>query len=52
MWVNESYSFACMRCAWHGWEQAYEIESTTVDSKTATSTSMLLRGRRAGRPPR
>ncbi|MFJ9628956.1 hypothetical protein ACIRU8_14775 [Streptomyces sp. NPDC101175] len=23
--VNESYSFACMRCG-HGWEQAYEIE--------------------------
>lgn len=23
--VNESYSFACMRCG-HGWEQSYEIE--------------------------
>ncbi|MFC4498652.1 MULTISPECIES: hypothetical protein [Streptomyces] len=23
--VNESYSFACMRCG-HGWEQAYAIE--------------------------
>ncbi|EFG65162.1 hypothetical protein [Streptomyces sp. SPB074] len=23
--VQESYSFACMRCG-HGWEQAYEIE--------------------------
>lgn len=23
--VNESYSFACMRCG-HGWEQDYEIE--------------------------
>ncbi|OIJ62953.1 hypothetical protein [Streptomyces mangrovisoli] len=26
--VNESYSFACMRCG-HGWEQAYEIEHHT-----------------------
>ncbi|MEU2735796.1 hypothetical protein ABZ656_10215 [Streptomyces sp. NPDC007095] len=23
--VNESYSFACMRCG-HGWEQSFEIE--------------------------
>ncbi|MGP4010887.1 hypothetical protein [Streptomyces sp. 4N124] len=26
--VNESYSFACMRCG-HGWEQSYEIEHHT-----------------------
>ncbi|MFH9982680.1 hypothetical protein ACH4ND_26250 [Streptomyces sp. NPDC017179] len=26
--VNESYSFACMRCG-HGWEQSYEIEHYT-----------------------
>ncbi|KQX83099.1 hypothetical protein [Streptomyces sp. Root1310] len=26
--VNESYSFACMRCG-HGWEQAFEIEHHT-----------------------
>ncbi|WP_073949447.1 hypothetical protein [Streptomyces kebangsaanensis] len=26
--VNESYSFACMRCG-HGWEQAYETEHHT-----------------------
>ncbi|WP_062645284.1 hypothetical protein [Streptomyces maremycinicus] len=26
--VDESYSFACMRCG-HGWEQAYEIEHHT-----------------------
>lgn len=26
--VDESYSFACMRCG-HGWEQSYEIEHHT-----------------------
>jgi hypothetical protein len=26
--VNESYSFACMRCG-YGWEQSYEIEHHT-----------------------
>ncbi|MCK8434164.1 hypothetical protein G3I77_14350 [Streptomyces sp. D2-8] len=26
--VNESYSFACMRCG-HGWEQSFEIEHHT-----------------------
>ena len=26
--VNESYSFACMRCG-HAWEQSYEIEHHT-----------------------
>ncbi|MFI2434819.1 hypothetical protein [Streptomyces sp. NPDC018693] len=26
--VQESYSFACMRCG-HGWEQSYEIEHHT-----------------------
>lgn len=26
--VNESYSFACMRCG-HGWEQSFEIEHRT-----------------------
>ncbi|MET8247059.1 hypothetical protein ABZV31_23145 [Streptomyces sp. NPDC005202] len=26
--VNESYSFACMRCG-HGWEQSYAIEHHT-----------------------
>ncbi|MFF9486865.1 hypothetical protein [Streptomyces sp. NPDC014676] len=27
--VNESYSFACMRCG-YGWEQSYEIEHHTA----------------------
>ena len=40
--VNESYSFACMRCG-HGWEQSYEIEHH-VDAEGAQTVMYVADG--------
>ena len=41
--VNESYSFACMRCG-HGWEQSYEIEHH-VDAEGTEFVVYVANGR-------
>ncbi|MFD7403228.1 hypothetical protein ACFV7R_11250 [Streptomyces sp. NPDC059866] len=41
--VDESYSFACMRCG-HGWEQSYEIEHHT-DAESREFVMYMADGR-------